>query len=153
MAMIFPREGFWSRAATGEGCWLWQGSISSTGYGYVKVCGKRILAHRLAYLVATGTDPGRMLVCHRCDVPLCVRPEHLFLGTDADNVADMCRKGRARPCVGEKQGRAKLTEAAVRDIRRRTAAGTTFRRLAQEYRVSARLVSYVARHMLWRHVS
>lgn len=77
------------------GCWLWTGA-ERDGYGAFSLRNKRVAAHRFAYEQAYGLIPAGMLVCHRCDNRLCVRPDHLFLGTDSDNVSDKMGKGRHR---------------------------------------------------------
>jgi hypothetical protein len=75
------------------GCWLWSAGMSGEGYGILRF-GTPKKAHRVAYNAFIGEIPGRLFVCHRCDTPLCVNPDHLFLGTAADNAQDMVRKGR-----------------------------------------------------------
>lgn len=76
------------------GCWLWVKCKLSFGYGQLRVSGSRILAHRYAYTLYIGPIPEGMLILHKCDVPNCVNPEHLFLGTTQDNTADMMVKNR-----------------------------------------------------------
>lgn len=77
------------------GCWLWTGNPNRDGYGKTKIDGKTVLVHRLSWLLSEHEDPGDLFVLHKCDVPCCVNPAHLFLGTQADNVADRVRKGRS----------------------------------------------------------
>ena len=86
---------FWAKVAKGDGCWEWQGAMANR-YGAFKLAGRQIGAHRLALQLGGEEDiPSGMVVCHRCDNPRCVRPDHLFVGTRSDNSQDMSRKGRA----------------------------------------------------------
>ena len=78
-------------------CWIWKAGKTSKGYGDVTVSGERLLAHRLSYEVFRGPIPDGILVLHSCDVPACVNPDHLFLGTNADNLRDASEKGRLNP--------------------------------------------------------
>lgn len=82
------------------GCWEWVGQINKHGYGVFSVLAKPITAHRFSYSLHHGKDPADLLVCHTCDNPKCVNPEHLFLGTVLDNHRDMDRKGRRRNQYG-----------------------------------------------------
>lgn len=76
------------------GCFLWTGCRNTCGYGYMTIAGKKWLAHRAAWTVANGPIPKGLVVCHRCDVSLCINPEHLFLGTHQQNMADLADKFR-----------------------------------------------------------
>lgn len=94
----FSRERFRSRIAVGgaDDCWLWTGRVDQNGYGYFYFAGKEVGAHRVSYMLQHEVVlPSHRLVCHRCDVPSCVNPAHLFEGSAADNTRDMVAKGRA----------------------------------------------------------
>ena len=87
---------FWERVRKSDGCWLWTGRHRPDGYGQLLTAERRVVyAHRLAYEIHHGPIPDGMFVCHHCDNTPCVRPDHLFLGTHADNMRDMREKGRA----------------------------------------------------------
>jgi hypothetical protein len=75
-------------------CWVWTGKVNAQGYGMIWHQGVECRANRISYLIHYGVDPGELKVCHRCDSPICVRPDHLFLGTQAENIRDMWSKGR-----------------------------------------------------------
>ena len=88
---------FWEQTATGDGCWLWQGSRNNKGYGQLSKGGRSggsVLTHRYSWEIHNGPIPDGLCVCHRCDNPPCVNPEHLFLGTYKDNAVDRRDKGR-----------------------------------------------------------
>lgn len=141
---------FWARVDQSGGpsaCWPITGGYSSERYGKVKVNGRVIGAHRLAYVLATGTTPGALNVCHRCDNRPCCNPAHLFLGTQADNVYDCIVKKRFP--IGRQQGNAKLTEEQVRVIRSDV---RTQMELAAVYGVSQSLISAVIARLRWKHV-
>lgn len=85
---------FWTQVWFGPACWEWMGSKSNSGYGHRKHNGKASQAHRVSYEIEHGPIAAGLFVCHRCDNPRCVRPDHLFLGTHDDNMSDMAAKGR-----------------------------------------------------------
>lgn len=95
--MITPQE-YIERSVVKDdaGCWIWQRSKQKRGYGTMQFKGKTMQAHRFSYQTLVGQIPEGMLVLHRCDVPLCINPEHLFLGTDEDNLNDCYAKGRRK---------------------------------------------------------
>src|SRR5687768_3007421 len=90
-------KSFYSRVSVIGECWEWQGAINANGYGHIRFSNKTYLAHRLSYEFAFKPITKGLFVCHKCDNPKCVRPDHLFLGTPLDNTLDMMAKGRARP--------------------------------------------------------
>jgi hypothetical protein len=88
---------FWSKVAKGEGCWEWKPRPGHPGYGQFSITGRnRIYAHRYVWQSLRGAIPEKMMVCHTCDNPRCVNPDHLFLGTNSDNQRDSSAKGRHR---------------------------------------------------------
>jgi hypothetical protein len=131
-------------APSGSGCQEWQGCSLPKGYGKVRVRGCGFLTHRLAFFLGSGIDPGELCVLHRCDNPRCCNPEHLFLGTVADNNADMKRKGRQ--ARGEKLPQCKFSDATVLQLRRvEPDLGIPRSQLAQIFGISPSHVSALLR--------
>lgn len=155
------RARFMAKVATSDGCWLWTGAKGKRGYGDFRRHGRGSIgsraAHRVSWELHRGLIPDGLWVLHKCDNPPCVNPEHLFLGTDADNVADMWMKGRGSPPplsirAGEAHHMAKLTEDDVIDIRTALALGGTQRATAEAYGVTQGAISFIARGITWAHV-
>jgi hypothetical protein len=148
-------ERFWSKVnkQAENGCWEWTASKRGRGYGQFKLDGTMATAHRVSWMLEHGPIPAGegyhgTCVLHRCDNPPCVNPDHLFLGTNADNMRDMAEKGR-QDAAGESNGRAKLTEADVHAIR---ADNRSPRAIAAEYGVSQNQISLIKNRKRWTHI-
>lgn len=139
------------------GCWEWVGYRYPDGYGQHSICYEQILAHRFSWFLHTGVDAGDMYVLHHCDNPPCVRyhHDHLFLGTQADNLADMDSKGRrvSPDRVGAKNPSAKLTGQQVLEIIKHVQSGNTHTSIAREYGISAANVSNIINGRTWNHLT
>lgn len=148
------RERFMSKVAQqADGCWLWTASLRNPhGYGKIAVGRRMLLAHRVAYELFRGEVPHGMCVLHRCDVRLCVNPDHLWLGTVADNNNDAAGKGRLRPRRGEACSFSKLQEDDIRAIRL-LAKEVSMAELGRRYSVSPSTIANVVAGQTWRHVS
>jgi HNH endonuclease len=166
---------FWTQVERTETCWLWRGYRNANGYGMIGLSSKNMLAHRLSYEMHFGPIPPGLSCCHHCDNPSCVRPEHLFVGTKADNMQDMVRKGRhwvhtkpellrfgdrnvsrlypeTRP-RGEQVKLAKVTAEQVKEIRRLYRDEQWKQNaLAAVFGISHRTISLIVRYKTWRHV-
>lgn len=129
-------------------CWIWLGPCRGR-YGALYLSGKKISAHRAAWILFRGPIPEGLDVLHKCDNRLCVKPSHLFLGTDIDNMQDCVRKGRI--AFGIRQGLAKLTDGKVLEIRA-SHHRFTKTQLAKEYDVSRRTIANVINRVIWKHV-
>lgn len=121
-------------------CQVFDGRLDKRGYGRV---GRNAFAHRLAWALHNGADPTGLHVCHKCDNPPCVNPEHLFLGTHDDNMRDMVAKGRARSPSGPANHMYKLTSQQVAEIREMRARGMTQQSIADTFGISQSYVSAV----------
>lgn len=154
---IPPIDRFWNKVdkTPGHGpkgdCWIWTGSVSNR-YGHCHWEGKQPSAHCVSYALACGGPPPKgYWVLHRCDNPLCVRPDHLFLGTAQDNSSDMIAKGRS--LHGARNGRAVLTDNNVVEARkRRDAEGWSWRRLANHFGVCPSTIRSAVLGETFKHV-
>jgi hypothetical protein len=156
---------FWSKVDKTETCWLWTKG-TTVGYGSFRLpCGS-FLAHRISWMLVHGPIADGLFVCHHCDTPRCVRPDHLFLGTIADNVRDAASKGRMpsgdkhwthrmpeRRVIGEQHGATPLTDDDVREIRRLYATSTiTQDALAKRYGIGQASIFHILKRHTWRHI-
>ena len=120
-------------------CWMWTaGRVGRMGYGRFSLGGRSVRSHRMARMIATGSDPGGGWVLHRCDNPLCVNPGHLFLGTPQDNIADMVAKNRH--AFGLRLPQTRISDEEVAAIR---AASGTQADIGRRYGVSQQTVSMI----------
>lgn len=133
-------------------CWQWQGNIGTNGYGRGSCGGKTFAAHRVSYELHRGSIPDGMMVLHKCDNPTCINPDHLFLGTDADNMQDKIEKGRANFLVGERVYNARLTSGQVIEIRRLSKQGISQSRIARQFGVSTSAIGSIVSRKNWKHI-
>jgi hypothetical protein len=138
---------FWNKVTKSSGCWEWTACLDFRGYGAFSLDGGPRKAHRVAWELANGPIPDGMFVCHTCDNPACVRPGHLFVGTQTDNMADMSKKGRGRR--GEAHHNSKLTEDLVHWIR---ASNLTQAEMADWIGVNQSIISNARTKKTWKHV-
>lgn len=133
-----------------DGCWNWTSYKDTCGYGRFSVNGKHIGAHRVSWIINNGEIPDGMNVCHTCDNRACVNPDHLFLGTQKENVQDMMNKGRYNHPEGVRNTNAKLDENKVREIRKNRHMRQVD--LAEIFGVSQVAIGCVLRGKTWGHV-
>ena len=111
---LSPEQRFFRNTIKEDSCWIWIGGKSRSGYGRFSVRGKQVFAHRFSYSRFKGEIPPSLFVCHACDRPACVNPDHLWLGTNTDNMRDASNKGRM--CSGENNRATKLTRDQAQEI-------------------------------------
>ena len=144
---------FWSKVdpAPSECCWEWTACKSSDGYGQFKLHTKMLKAHRVAYTLAKDEIPDGLIVRHTCDNPACCNPDHLILGTHADNTADMYKRkrNRNRQAKGEDNSNSKLTAKQVMEIYN---SPLLQNEIAKLYNINRSLVSRIKHKKLWKHI-
>lgn len=156
--MFLPQdiERFWSRVSKTDGCWIWTGAENNAHYDYgrIMIRGVRYSPHRLSWLLSHGAIPDGQYVCHSCDNPRCVRPDHLFLGTLTDNNRDRAAKGRSAPNRGEDNPFSKLSDADVAEIRRLYKPRKCSQRyLAERFGVSQGTIWQIVNGRYWSHIT
>ena len=139
-------------AVTKDGCWEWTGIKNNHGYGRLTYTPNRYLTHRLYWQLFIGEIPQGLVVCHHCDNPPCMNPDHLFLGTLSDNQQDASRKGRNHSgrWDGEDHPMAKITNATAHEIKDALAAGERVYRIAKRFGVHPSTVGNIKSGLQWR---
>lgn len=142
---------FWAKVRKTDTCWHWTAASFRRGYGAIKVNGKMKKAHRVSFEMHFGEIPDGQMVCHSCDTPSCVRPDHLFLGTSQENTAD--RDAKQRQCRGSRCHQSKLTREQVIEIRELYASGNYSQpELGRMYGVAHTSIGAIVRRASWKHV-
>lgn len=156
-----------SEKVTESGCWLWMGGLDKDGYGQTHYQGRNVRAHRAAYLLFKGPVTSGLVVMHRCDIPACINPDHLGLGTNAENTEDRTKKGRHRAASGDSHymrrnpllrsgsnaPAARLNEMAVLEILRLHSSGITQENLAKKFGITRSGVSAITTRRTWKHIN
>ena len=133
-----------------ENCWEWSGSLRGKGYGGFSLNNKTKIASRVSYELYKEPIPKGLLVCHTCNNPKCVNPDHLYLGTYSDNTQQAVQENRQYIAKGEANGSSKLTEDQILLIRKDHRAQ---RAIAKDYGCSQLHISRIKRKLVWKHLS
>ena len=158
------KKRFWKKINKTKDCWIWKEGCFINGYGQFRVGTKKMKAHRVVFMMINGEIPKNKIICHKCDNPKCVNPQHLFLGTHKDNALDSKNKGRrafglrhgtyTKPhtrCKGEKNGSAKLTKENVIAIRLQH-KNTSVDVLSKNFKISKSQIRNIINYRAWRHI-
>jgi len=139
---------------TESGCWIWSSLTDDSSYGRLRIDGNQISAHRFSYSEFVGEIPEGLCVCHKCDIPSCVNPDHLFLGTHQENIDDRVRKGRSHrgKVRGEANYNSKLTEQDVISIRLDASNGVPRSVLQNKYKISQSGIRLIIIKETWSHI-
>lgn len=157
---IYGDRRFWGKVKKSSYCWEWVGTKCSSGYGSLRIVDPKtgrstmVGAHRLAWEMHNGAIQDGMHVCHSCDNPACVNPDHLWLGTHADNMNDRNRKGRAKggTAKGSAASQAKLMAADIMAIRQLASSGYLQKDLASAWGVHKATVNDIVLRKTWGHI-
>lgn len=133
-------------------CWNWVKALTTNGYGVLTVDKIQYRAHRLSYSVFIDEIPDGLEICHKCDNHRCCNPDHLFIGTHRENMADMVKKGRQRSIYGSEHCGSKITEADALQIRELSESGIPGYRIAELYNISKSNVSMIINRHTWKHI-
>lgn len=135
-------------------CWIWLKHKNKKGYGIFGIASsKSVRAHRFSYELYVGKIPKGLLVCHKCDNPACVNPNHLWLGTIKENNSDRDKKGRCVSLKGEKNGHAKITDKIAREIKQRIISGEPMTKIARELNIKYCIVANIKSGSSWKHIN
>ena len=148
-------ERFMGKVKKTDSCWVWTAYIDKLGYGQFKLNGKMDKAHRAAYILFKGDIPEGMCVLHNCpggDDRSCVNPDHLWLGTHSDNMKDKVNKGTQHHPTGSINGKAKVSESQIQEIRSLRESGWTLNELSIKYGVYDTAIDKICRFKTWKHI-
>jgi len=152
-----PEVRFWTYVKKTDTCWNWIGGTTGRGYGHFYDGTKEMLAHRFSYILSHGSIPDGLYICHTCDHPLCVNPNHLFAGTQKDNLKDASMKGRQlrpNPATGENNGNSKLTKENVKKIKSLlNQTGFTLTEIGDTFGVGHSTISAIKKGIIWGYVT
>ena len=147
-------ETFWDKVdweAETE-CWLWTGAKLPHGYGTVCLNRQRLYAHRYAWAFVNGPIPKGLNILHKCDVPACINPDHLYAGTQRENLIDCIRRGRANRVRGSAHGQSKLTEDQVLELRKERTKGLSYAKLGKHFGISETQARSIVLGTWWKHL-
>ena len=146
-------ERFLSKINKTETCWLWTKYKNKKGYGQFAVTSNNIQqAHRISYELYYGEFDNNLFVCHKCDNPSCVNPDHLFLGTPQDNMTDKVKKSRQSNLIGSYNPNHKLIEEDIIEIKNLLLSGMKQKEIAQKYNVDRMTIYYIKYNKTWKHI-
>lgn len=147
------KESFENNVIKGPGCWDFNGKTRTDGYAALEYKGRRMLVHRASWLIHYGVIPDGIFVLHKCDNRKCSNPDHLFLGTQKDNIFDMVSKGRNRYVSGEKIVQSKLKTEQVIKIKKLLAQNISNKKIAESFNINHCTVSDIKNNKTWKQVS